>query len=62
MVSARTVVRYGLKAVGACLLTGSSYIAYQMSVTSFSTIPVIGVLTAFFTALMVAGSLLLLFA
>ncbi|MEM1945883.1 MAG: hypothetical protein QW614_01430 [Candidatus Caldarchaeum sp.] len=62
MVSATALVRYGLKLVGVCLLAGSSYIAYQLATTSFTTIPTIGVLVVFFTALMVVGSFLLLFA
>ncbi|MCS7137132.1 MAG: hypothetical protein NZ941_02045 [Candidatus Caldarchaeum sp.] len=60
MVSAKTVLRVVTKIAGLALLAVSATIAYQLSTTSFTAIPVIGALTVFFVALLTVGSFLLL--
>ncbi len=60
MVSARNVVRLLIKAVAGLLLIGSAVIAYNLSTTPLASIPVIGTLTIFFTALLVIGAVLIL--
>jgi hypothetical protein len=41
-------------------LAATAYLAYQFAITSFTALPLIGVVTGFFIFLAVAGSLLIL--
>ena len=60
LVSARNVLRLVIKTVAGLLLIGSAIIAYNLSTTPLASIPVIGTLTVFFTALLVIGAVLIL--